>query len=389
MTKCGYRAILSAVKAKGDRIVSTCELPEGFRAHPSMFAVENEYQIMLLVDCEALISVRVGENEYFDDVNGICRSATELHRVCVPMARLDAAKEYTIRFRKVIARKAYFSETEAVEEYTYSFCPLEKETDIRIYHIADTHGYVNTPVAAALAAGRPDLLVFNGDIADSSNTVEQMLTVYFIASGVAKGELPCVFSRGNHDLRGKSAERLADYCPNHNGCSYYTFRVGCLWGVVLDCGEDKPDASNEYGNTVACHPFRVRETEFIKSLSGYNDPSVRYRLVLCHVPFTQGFAEPFNIEIPLYTEWAKILKETVKPHLMLCGHLHICEVVRPGEPRDVKGQPCPVVVASRPSSFDGNTEGHIGTLITLNSDHVTVVCNDNNGTIGLQDTISL
>ena len=31
---------------------------------------------------------------------------------------------------------------------------------------------------------------------------------------------------------------------------------------------------------------------------------------------------------------------------MICGHVHNCYVTMPGDPRDRKGQPCPVVCAS-------------------------------------------
>ena len=39
-----------------------------------------------------------------------------------------------------------------------------------------------------------------------------------------------------------------------------------VWGLILDCGEDKADTSIEYGSTVCFHEFRLRETEFIHSV---------------------------------------------------------------------------------------------------------------------------
>lgn len=366
------------------------EVPEGFQAHPALFAVDEEYQIMVPVETEGgyLISVRVGEQEYFDEVNGIRRSDTKLHRVRVPLAALNAAKEYTVIVRKIIERKEYFTETEEPKKYTYTFRPLEKTTDICIYHLADTHNYVAPAIKAAQAAAEtPDLLVLNGDIADGFGRFECLFKIYQIASGITEGEIPCVYARGNHELRGKYAEKLAEYMPSRDGYSYYTFRVGCVWGVVVDCGEDKEDSSPEYGNTIACHPFRVKETAFLKKLSGYDDPSVRYRLVLSHNPFIRKCEGVFNVDADILTEWAKILKETVKPHLMLSGHLHRCTVLRPGDPEDAKGAPCPVVIASIDKDLDGNLNGHTGAVITLQSDHATVVCNDSTGAIGLQETV--
>ena len=72
---------------------------------PAVFAVEQNYQIMVATTKAALFSVRVGDEEYFDESNGIVRSLCDLHRVIVPMAALDAAKEYTVCVRALIERK--------------------------------------------------------------------------------------------------------------------------------------------------------------------------------------------------------------------------------------------------------------------------------------------
>ena len=50
------------------------------------------------------------------------------------------------------------------------------------------------------------------------------------------------------------------------GNTYYTFRIGSVWGMFLDCGEDKLDSHEEYGGTVCFHRFRERETAFIKDV---------------------------------------------------------------------------------------------------------------------------
>ncbi len=370
--------------------MSVREIPQGFYAHPSVFAVENEYQILVLLETqgEFLISVRVGGQEYFDEVNGVRRSDTRVHRVCVPMDALNTAKEYTVIARKIVERKEYFTPTEEPQEYVYAFRPLEKEADIRIYHLADTHNYVAPAVKAAQIAGeKPDVLVLNGDIADGCGQETCLFKVHEIASGITEGEIPCLYARGNHELRGVNAEHLAAYTPTRDGYSYYTFRIGCIWGVVLDSGEDKEDSSAEYGHTVACHQFRVKETEFLKKLSGYDDPSVKYRVVISHNPFVRKSESVFNVDADIFTEWAKILKETVKPHVMFSGHTHSCFVIRHGDPIDAKGTPCPVIVASMCKSLDDDVNGHVGATITLQSDCAVVVCNDNHCAIGMRDTV--
>ena len=79
---------------------------------PAVFAVENNYQIMVPTDAPSLMWVEVGGKKYYDAANGIMRSFTEIHRVTVPMAVLDAAGAYTVCERVIIDRKPYFPESE-------------------------------------------------------------------------------------------------------------------------------------------------------------------------------------------------------------------------------------------------------------------------------------
>jgi 3',5'-cyclic AMP phosphodiesterase CpdA len=55
-----------------------------------------------------------------------------------------------------------------------------------------------------------DLLVLNGDISDHSSSVQNISMIYQIASGITEGRRPCIYSRGNHDMRGAFAEHLAE-----------------------------------------------------------------------------------------------------------------------------------------------------------------------------------
>ncbi len=370
-------------------------IPYGLLGHPAVFAVEEDYQILMLTEKPVLVSVTVGDKTYYDDACGVRRSNTKTQRISVPQAALDAAGEYTLCVCEVIERKPYWPIIGEPHEYTYAFRPLTKTTDIRLYHIADVHGRTEDAIASAKAAvEQPDVLVFNGDIPDSCANFDQMHTLLLIASEVGRGVLPCLNARGNHDYRGAYTEHYVDYMPTSGGNSYYTFRLGCLWGVVLDCGEDKPDELDVYGGTICCHVFRERETEFLRRVSGYDAPDVKYRLVLCHNPFTHTPPEPFNIEIPLFTEWATILREKVKPNLMICGHTHTIEVCEEGGRIDHKGQPCPIIIASNSKLIDSplpndQFDGHTGALITLGEGVANVVCNDNRGTIGMTATVKL
>lgn len=345
---------------------------------PAVFAVGDCYQIMVEVRRDALVSVRVGDRIYYDEANGIMNSRASIHRVTVPMKLLDGEKCYTLCLRPVVCRKPYFTETEELREYSFSFCPVP-ERNIRVYHISDAHNQIEAPVAAARAFGKIDLLVLNGDVIDHSGDPGKFANIYEICARITGGAVPVVFSRGNHDMRGNFAERFADYTPNHHGNTYYTFRLGSIWGIVLDCGEDKEDDHPEYGFTVACHAFRERQTEYIERViedaqREYAASGVKTRLVIVHNPFTRQYGAPFDIEQATYRRWTRLLREYVKPHLMICGHTHECAINYPGCHEDVFGQPCTVVVASEPQR-----DRFIGGGFTIDDHQIEVVFTDSLG----------
>ena len=229
-------------------------LPEYMLTYPTVFAVGNNYNIFVPFDAEVIMWVKVGNNVYYDDCNGILRSNTKMHKVELPMSVLDESLEYTVVYKKMIERKPYYPTSEDERELTVKFKPVPLSGDINIYHIADAHNLVAQPIAAGQFWGdQLDLLVLNGDIPNHSGDIKNFNAICEIASGITKGQRPVVFARGNHDDRGIHAEDMPNYIPTMNGRTYYTFRVGCVWGLLLDCGEDKRDDGDEYGGTICFH----------------------------------------------------------------------------------------------------------------------------------------
>ena len=347
---------------------------------PAVFAAADTYQIMVETKQEALFWVKVGDEEYFDESNGIMNSITDIHRATVPVEELNRAKEYTVYVRPIIERKPYFTETAEVWEKTYTFRPVPEE-NIRAYHISDAHNRVSQPVEAARAFGDLDLLILNGDVIDHSGDPSKFSNVYEICSILTGGEIPVVFSRGNHDMRGRYAERFADYTPNHLGNTYYTFRLGSISGLLIDCGEDKPDTNEEYGYTVACHVFRKRQTKFLYDVirnaeKEYAAEGVTKRIVIAHKPFTQRDEHPFDIEEEIYTEWCRLLREEIHPDIMICGHTHQIEIREPGHEHDQYGQACPVVIAAQPEE-----DFFVGCGFVFREQSADVVFTDSNGEV--------
>ncbi len=363
-------------------------LPEYMLTYPTVFAVGSNYNIFVPFNAEVIMWVKVGDKVYYDDCNGILRSNTNTHKAELPMSVLDAAGEYTVVYKKMIERKPYFPTSEKERELTVKFKPVPTSGDINIYHIADAHNLVTEPVAAGCFwDDELDLLVLNGDIPNHSGDIKNFNAICEIASGVTHGQCPVVFARGNHDTRGIHAEDMPNYIPTMNGKTYYTFRVGCLWGLLLDCGEDKLDTDFEYGDTICFHQFRLAETEYIRRIienaeNEYAAKGVTHKLVISHIPFTHINEFPFDIEQELYGEWTHLMREYIKPDLLLYGHYHCTEIVKPGNKFDSQGQPCTAIIGSKPIFDKEKGNSFIGCALTLmENGKKRVVFNDNLGNI--------
>ncbi len=368
------------------------------RTHPAVFAVEDEYQIMVGVKFPCLMWVQVGGETFYDESNGILRSNVTIHRMHVPAKLLNEEKGYTLCWRKIIDRRPYFPETKDTETMVYTFrAPNEQKT--LLYHISDAHNMVDAPVAACrhfeAKYGKIDILVLNGDIPNHSGDISYFDTVYEIVSQLTEGEIPTIFSRGNHDMRGFYAESFAEYTPNWNGNTFYTVRVGNLGAILLDCGEDKEDGCKAYGYTICCHSFRKRQSQWLHRIAEeklLEKSEIQYKLVISHNPFSvknpnsKSYGEDFDIEKDVYAEWCSVLKNEIRPDLMLAGHFHQQFITFPGDEKDdYLGHPSPVAVCCIPcrgNSEKNTADYYCGMGFVFEKGTITCCSSDSDGVLG-------
>lgn len=353
-------------------------IPENLIAHPSVFAIDGRYQIITPFSCSAIVWIEAGESTYYDDSNGILKSNNFVHKVEIPMEVLDTCKRYTLCYRKMIDRTPYFPVSEDTVKLEYGFRPVTSDK-INIYHISDAHNLEEEPIAAGRYFGDDlDLLILNGDIPDHSGDTANFNSIYRICSGITEGGRPIVFSKGNHDTRGIYGEAFCEYTPSDNGKPYYTFRLGSLWGLVLDCGEDKADSHDAYSHTTCFHNYRLKEDRWLEQViknKEYEEEGIKHRIVVSHVPFSYIQKEPFDIEQELYRHWTETVCTNIKPEFLLYGHLHRCEVCQPGSKLDSYGlQTCPAIVGSKPNHKEGI---FTGCAITLSDNEPEIIFTSN------------
>ena len=152
---------------------------------------------------------------------------------------------------------------------------------------------------------------------------------------------------------------------------YYTFRIGKLWGVVLDCGEDKKDDHPEYGGLVNFEGYRQAQTSFLKRIISdsdceYNAPGVEYRIGVCHIPFP---TEKYPPSPEVYNDWTELCSQ-MNLDVMISGHLHRAFIQRAGEFRD--NQLFNIVVCASPNKIIDDIFDFVGSAIEIDDKEVTV-----------------
>lgn len=346
--------------------------------HPVVFAVGNDYQILFRAKAEGLAAVEIGGIRYSDTFCGVVRSRSLIHRVTVPADILNAAGSYTVLFAPLTKRVSYFNKPEETEKQTYRFFPVPQE-NARFSLLCDTHCNVDAPVRSALAGGRPDALLLGGDIGDAADTEEQILTIYRLAHEITAGEIPVVYARGNHDTRGALAETLGNYVGTRNGLTYFTFRLGSVWGIVLDGGEDKKDDCPEYGGVADYPAFRRAQTAYLQSLIAQKEPEytacgIRHRILLCHMPFTLADEDYIAVAGADYADWIRELNR-MSIDLALFGHVHALSRHAAGEGSGTVIPVFPAIVAAARSDhpdkfYSPQTNEYTGTHLSFSQDGI-------------------
>lgn len=343
---------------------------------PSVFVIGNEYEIVINVKEYGLCYVKIGDTVYYEENSGVLPSEKKIAKIRVPQSALDQAKKYTVLFRETEHRKSYYSTFKPVQSVEYPFKPLEKTEDIHIYHVADVHyRFAMAKEMAAFFGEDVDLFVVNGDIGEVE-TEENFLEVCAFVGDISGGRVPVIFVRGNHDTRGRLSELYPKYFPVEGKNTFYKFEIGCLNGVAIDCGEDKPDNAKEYDSSETpeelrginrFHEYRQKELEFLKNTTLDTENKIPFAIThVCPMMTTFEAGSIFDIERDCYTKWNEEL-ERMGVKFMLCGHYHKAFLLECDDERNLLAHNYPVLVGS--ACFP---EDLWGAAITLNKTEMKV-----------------
>ena len=295
---------------------------------PVVYAVENEYQIVFSSSTNSSGYVVVNNKKYYDLYAGSQKSYEKVHKVSVPMEELDNAKEYSIYSLNYIYRGPFGAIKGNECSKTYKFKPVDTSDGLTYYSFSDIHMDLKGAKNAISMYDDYEFLVLNGDIISDVETYEDANYVNKVAYSLTKGEIPVIYARGNHEIKGKYSEQLYKFVGSKNQKFYYNFYFKDVYGIVLDMGEDHDDDWWEYYGSADFDSCRNEQVEFLKNEIVKNEfASYKYRLAVCHIPL------PFINARHNHIESKKALVEQLNKmniDMMLTGHQHELFIFEPG-----------------------------------------------------------
>ncbi|MBQ8433386.1 MAG: metallophosphoesterase [Clostridia bacterium] len=291
-----------------------------FTYEPVVYAVEDTYQIVFSTNHSATAWVEVGGEKYYDLFAGSMKSNDTVHKIVIPQDKLDNAKGYSIHAEKMIYRGPFGGFKGKEISKSYNFRPVDTSNGLVYYVMSDVHHARKGAVATALSVKDLDFLVILGD---SVGMVDREVDVQYsnlLAYDVTKGEMPVVYARGNHEIKGLYAEELHKYVGSKNGSFYYWFKLDDVFGITLDLGEDHDDDWWEYYGTAQFDLYHKEQTLFLQDLLATKPyENYNYTLVACHIPIQFVNSRKNHTEVK--ADWTDLLNQ-IGVDLAVYGHQH-------------------------------------------------------------------
>ena len=329
-----------------------------FSAHPTVFMVEDSYQIAFLTTETGMAWVEIGGVKYKDSTMGVMDWESRIHKITVPQAVLDSARKYKICFQSMSTRKAYTPVHGSTVSRTYPFTPAPASPT---FLFMSEQLNDNTNAMKVAAYKNFDVFVCGGKYMKAANTENNRYYLLTLCGETTQGVKPTIFTRGNRELRGFGAHDVVDSMgTSSTGEAYFYFTTSNIFGIVLDTGEYAADSTASFGGTVRFQKYREQQTRWLRELleeGKWKDYDTR--IVICHIPFT---AYTDNSMKAVFKDWTNILNE-MGITLMVAGHVNNYSYYPVGDSRNVSGPNFPMLTMS---DLDNGDYAYSGTYVTFN-----------------------
>lgn len=295
---------------------------------PVVYAVEDNYQIVFSTNNESIGWVEIDGQNYYDTYSGTSKKYTKIHKVEVPMSALDTAKKYTVHTQKSIYVGPFggFLGRDITE--TINFKPVDTSDGVQYIAFSDVHMNISQTVKTASFVDNYDFLVLIGDIISDVETFDDANFNNLVAHNVTGGQIPVVYGRGNHDVKGRYGEELHKFVGAKGENFYFNFYFQDIYGIVLDLGEDHDDDWWEYYGTSHYDLYRNEQIKFLEDEIAKKDyDDYTYHLAISHIPVP--FVNARHNHVEAKTQMTDLLNQ-MDIDMYLCGHQHQIMIFEPG-----------------------------------------------------------
>ncbi|MGN0532091.1 MAG: metallophosphoesterase family protein [Eubacterium sp.] len=301
----------------------------------------------------------------YDENNGRKNGQSKIHTVVIPKEQLSG-NTYKIGSTRVIDELSYGGRLgKTIESEAYTLNDSFGE-NINVLSVSDWHTFNKKAETAVDKLGEDyQAVVLLGDCAPGLMSETDVIN-YILKFGydLTQGEMPIIYTRGNHETRGRQAIKLADYLGMDS--FYYTTDLGDYDIIVLDSCEDKEDSHPEYGGMVDYTQYR---TNMVNWLNSVDDEDYDKTIVLSH-------DEKICIEEDLSASAMNKI-DSINASLLVSGHEHIYNFDDSG-----------TIPTLLDGGIDANGTGSfVASLIKLSPQEIGIVCTDNNGNNVVNETL--
>lgn len=295
---------------------------------PVVYAVEDNYQIVFSTNSESVAWVDIGGQSYYDTYNGSSKKFTKIHKVEVPMAVLDNVKSYTVHAQKSIYCGPFGGWLGRDLTQTVSFKPVNTSDGVQYLSFSDIHMNDKIAYKTASFVEKYDFLVLIGDLISDVETFDDANFNNRIAYNLTGGQIPVVYARGNHDVKGVYGEQLDKFVGAKDGKFYFTFYFQDVYGIVLDLGEDHDDDWWEYYDTAHYDKYHDEQIAFLQEeIAKHDYDTYKYHMVACHIPIP--FVNYRHNHEQVKADMTSLLNQ-MDIDMFVCGHQHLLMIFEPG-----------------------------------------------------------
>lgn len=310
--------------------IEVLDAKHDFLTKPYLQAPTNDgITIMWLTNQLCLNWVEYGETENLGTkaqqcAHGMMNINSKINTVTLTNLKPNTTYYYKVFSKQVLDFQPYkITFGDIINSETYHFKTLDpKATEVSWLVLNDIHDRPESfGELIQLNQNKPyDFVFLNGDMFNYQTDENQIINHLLHPCGVFSTEKPFMFVRGNHETRGKYSRNLLDYYYNFDKKEYYTFKMGPVFTIVLDTGEDKKDSHPVYGGTVNYDSYREEQAVWLeKQMKSKAFKNAPFRVVMMHIPHYHSDEEHGT------TECRRLfgsLFEKYKIDLFVAGHTH-------------------------------------------------------------------